>query len=200
MRYLADYLLDHSLLRHSGDAVAQRGHAEDCPACTFVALPGEDREILDATAFHHRRKDPPAQPFRPGRSMTAWMITLVFWALYLFGLLVDHPLVSVPLLVVTAAALARVFRLHSTHSDGSGASWCPMCKEHRYRQFLVTHAQWRRAIDFWFAEQRGVRRELHSGGLLWPCPTCGALSCPDQHSVTTTYAAGGGLVSYTNPR
>lgn len=43
--------------------MAQPGHADDCPGCTYKKLPAADQATLDASLFtDHTRKPPPPEP------------------------------------------------------------------------------------------------------------------------------------------
>jgi hypothetical protein len=165
--------------------MAQPGHADDCPACRYNELPAADKAALDASAFStHTRQSPPVEPLDSNRGM---------------GLLVGGAFV---LLLSLVTALLHPAIPPAIALLGGTMLVAGVVARSRFRRELgAARMQWRRTFDAWKAEQTRVWLQHRSRADLWPCPTCGDLSCSNQHSSTRTYRKGPRRFdSFTDPR
>lgn len=158
--------------------MVQPGHADDCSGCVYAGLTDQDRSILDPKAFGHRRKEPPLQPPRPVRARI-----VAFGGLFI--------------LFVGAASSVDVVMYLGLVVAIAGGIWAAIETSHwgvEYRKYAQVHAAWK-------AEQTQIWLQMRAMMALWPCPTCGDLSCSTQHSATTTVRTGRNhYQSKTDPR
>lgn len=159
------------------------GHADDCSACAYAGLPAEDKDVLDASAFtKHSRVEPVIEPQRPkgGKGL----------AVSLGGLLLMGALSSygqwgcLGMLVIIAGLVMWYFTMKDWQSE-------------QY-EWAMEHEEWK-------ATQTQAWLQQRAKGELWPCPTCGKRSCPNQHSETDTVITRTGRGRYearsrTDPR
>lgn len=162
--------------------MAQRGHADDCSGCRYEDLPAADKATFDASLFtDHTRKPPPPEP-KP--DTTKGVLVMLGGALIgvigLSGNALYGAVATIGLIVFIAGLV-----IHGRAQNRLSAA----------------RMRWRQAHEVWKAEQTKVWLQHRSRAELWPCPTCGDLSCSNQHSSTTTYRTGRRRYSsYTDPR
>lgn len=138
--------------------MALPGHAQDCTACRYNALPNADRAALQlATLPRHTRREPPPAPV--GSHIAP---VLAAGAFVIAGLGAATNLVGVGVLgFILCAGAAAVMSQKGRHA-------------------------WREQVADWKDEQTETWLQARAQARTWPCPTCGLLSCPNRHSVTTT--------------
>lgn len=142
------------------------GHADDCPACKWGQLPDEDRGALDEAAFRiHIRREPPEQP-APLRDPTIPLAAGGAVLLFVLAAVLHLPLLALVGVVALIGVAALGYRLKD-------------------RQLRVDQG-WRAQVQAWKDAQTQAWLQRRAVGELWPCPTCGTLSCSNQHSTTTT--------------
>lgn len=159
--------------------MAQLGHADDCPACSYAELHAEDKAVLDPTAFAgHTRKDPPLPPPQPIRAL---LVVLLGFLFMLIGF-------SSHVMFLGEAGILIAF---------AAGIWASI-------EYLRWRAEWDKGAlvhQQWKAEQTQLWLRARANAELWPCPSCGSLSCSNQHSTTTTVRTGRGrFASRTDPR
>lgn len=144
--------------------MAMTGHADDCAACTYAALPAEDKAHLVAEAFtNHTRREPPKPPADPDRRTLrlAALASLIGFAL---------AFAWTGFLFVGAATLV----------------WAAFLATQLKEEVRRRDAAWRSRVKAWKVEQTEAWLAARAQAKTWPCPTCGSETCSAQHVVTET--------------
>lgn len=145
------------------------GHSDECAACNWEQLTEEDKAVLEPAAFRqHRRQDPPPKPALQSRRRSN-----ALWALAAAAVPVSAMLGGSALAVGWACALLFA----------AAALFAAYPAQERKDQAL---AKWDTQVRLWEAGQTQAWLQERAKGQLWPCPRCGSLTCPNQHSATTT--------------
>ena len=133
------------------------GHAEDCGACLYGALPDADHAGIDPPDMKDHTRRPPPTPPRLAR----WPVVVVLVGLvFVAGTWISPILGLVGGLIMLPGVTAWGYIVAEWRSD---------------------ERRWRADHRAWKAEQTQVWRDARTRGEPWYCPTCADLACPNEH-------------------